>query len=165
VPLHFWKMSVFLVTAASRGVGLELCRMLVARGDRIIACCRRPSAELLALGIRIEAGVDLGSSDSMADLALALGGLRLDGICFTTEIPAGIEQQFQLLCLGPVRLVRALRPNLARGASLFLVGDPRGSAAARTLLELAADLLREEHVDLEVVAQPNLAADTQTPIT
>jgi NAD(P)-dependent dehydrogenase (short-subunit alcohol dehydrogenase family) len=158
-------MSLFLVTAASRGVGLELCRMLVARGDRVIACCKRPSTELLALGIRIEAGVNLRSTDSMADLALALEGARLDGIFFTTEIPAGIEQQFQALCLGPVRLVRVLRSNLAAGASLFLVGDPRGSAAARTLLELAADLLREEHADLEVVAQPNFAADTQTPIT
>jgi NAD(P)-dependent dehydrogenase (short-subunit alcohol dehydrogenase family) len=158
-------MSLFLVTAASRGVGLELCRMLVARGDRVIACCKRPSTELLALGIRIEAGVDLRSPDSMADLALALDRLRLDGIFFTTEIPAGIEQQFQVLCLGPVRLARMLRPNLGAGASLFLVGDPRGSTVARTFLELAADLLRDEHADLEVVAQPNFAADTHTPIT
>jgi NAD(P)-dependent dehydrogenase (short-subunit alcohol dehydrogenase family) len=158
-------MSLFLVTAASRSVGLELCRMLVARGDRVIACCRRPSVELLSLGVRIEPGVDLRSVDSMADLALALRDARLDGIFFTTETPAGVEEQFQLLCLGPVRLARALRAHLAHGATLFLVGDPLGSPVARTLLDLAADLLREEHADLEVVAQPNFAAETHTPIT
>ena len=31
-----------LVTGANRGIGLEFTRQLLARGDRVIAACRRP---------------------------------------------------------------------------------------------------------------------------
>lgn len=35
-------MSVYLITGASRGVGLELCKQLLARGDVVIAAARTP---------------------------------------------------------------------------------------------------------------------------
>src|SRR5215831_14324092 len=114
-------MGRFLVTGASHGVGLELCRMLAARGDRVIACCKRPSAELLDLGMRSFAFVDPRSVDSLADLALKLHGARLDGIIHTADAPANFEQQFQVLTMGPVRLVRALLRNLEPGARIMIV--------------------------------------------
>ena len=36
-------MSRWLVTGANRGIGLALCRQLAARGDEVIAACRRSS--------------------------------------------------------------------------------------------------------------------------
>ena len=164
-------MARFLITGASHGVGLELCRMLAARGDRVIACCKRPSAALLGLGIRTFAFVDTRSADSLADLELKLRGVRLDGVIHSVDVPANIEQQFQLLTMGPLRLVRALRHNLEPGARILIV-DQEPSPSASALSELAVKLLREEleGYDVEVMlskvsGQPNWAADTTTPIT
>ena len=52
-------MSTFLVTGSNRGIGLEYCRQLQARGDQVIAVCRTPSPELEELGVGLEAGIDL----------------------------------------------------------------------------------------------------------
>ena len=38
-------MATFLVTGANRGIGLEYCRQLQARGDAVIAVCRQSSPE------------------------------------------------------------------------------------------------------------------------
>jgi NAD(P)-dependent dehydrogenase (short-subunit alcohol dehydrogenase family) len=35
-------MKDVLITGANRGIGLELARQLLARGDRVIATCRQP---------------------------------------------------------------------------------------------------------------------------
>ncbi|MFI0403903.1 MAG: SDR family NAD(P)-dependent oxidoreductase, partial [Cyanobium sp.] len=45
-------MDTFLVTGANRGIGLEFCRQLQERGDRVIGVCRTASPELEALGVR-----------------------------------------------------------------------------------------------------------------
>ena len=42
-------MTNVLVTGANRGIGLEFCRQLQGRGDRVVAVCRESSAELEAL--------------------------------------------------------------------------------------------------------------------
>ena len=33
----------YIVTGTSRGIGLELVRQLVGRGDHVAACCRKPA--------------------------------------------------------------------------------------------------------------------------
>ena len=43
-------MSTILITGANRGIGLEMCRQFKARGDAVIAVCRKRSSELEALG-------------------------------------------------------------------------------------------------------------------
>ncbi|MFN5697866.1 MAG: hypothetical protein ACK486_12655, partial [Cyanobacteriota bacterium] len=51
-------MTQWLITGANRGIGLELCRRLQARGEGVIAVCRSTSPELEALGVQVEAGMD-----------------------------------------------------------------------------------------------------------
>ena len=48
-----------LVTGANRGIGLALCRRLKEGGREVIAVCRKTSPALDALGVRVEAGVDV----------------------------------------------------------------------------------------------------------
>lgn len=41
-------MNKILINCANRGIGLELCRQLAARGDQVIAVCRGSSDGLIA---------------------------------------------------------------------------------------------------------------------
>ncbi len=82
-------MPTALVTGSNRGIGLEFCRQLQAKGYDVIAVCRRPSEELQALGVRIEEGVDVTSDESIAALAKRLEGVSLDILINN----AGILQQ------------------------------------------------------------------------
>src|SRR4051812_19426954 len=62
-------MPTVLVTGANRGLGLEFARQYLARGWRVLACCRHlaeaselqaltgPSLRVLALDVRDHAGI------------------------------------------------------------------------------------------------------------
>ena len=71
-------MSTFLITGSNRGIGLELCKQIVERGDEVIATCRKASSELKKLDLRIEEDVDISSEDSINNLRNKLLGVELD---------------------------------------------------------------------------------------
>lgn len=130
-------MTTFLVTGASRGIGLEYCRQLQARREQVIAVCRTASPELEALGVRIEAGVDLTSEAAIAGLVERLDGLPIDGLILNAGIleatslealdPDSIRRQFEVNALAPLRLTRALLDQLPSGAKLALMTSRMGS--------------------------------------
>jgi NAD(P)-dependent dehydrogenase (short-subunit alcohol dehydrogenase family) len=130
-------MGHWLITGANRGIGLEFCRQLAEGGEAVIAVCRSPSAELEALGVRIEAGIELTAEASIADLAARLGGIRLDGAILNAGLlepdrletleAASIRRQFEVNALAPLLLARALLPNLGAGAKLALITSRMGS--------------------------------------
>ena len=132
-------MATYLITGANRGIGTEYCRQLQARGDSVVAACRRPSAELEALGVRMEAGVDIRSDDAVAGLVERLDGLPLDGLIHNAGIlePTSLEtldldslrRQFEVNALGPLRLTGALLSQLQRGSKLILMTSRMGSIA------------------------------------
>lgn len=130
-------MATVLVTGANRGIGLEYCRQLQARGDQVIAVCREPSAELEALGVRIEAGLDLAAASAPAELVARLQGQPLEVVILNAGIlqsmgledldPEGIRRQFELNALAPLLLARALLDQMPRGAKLALMTSRMGS--------------------------------------
>jgi NAD(P)-dependent dehydrogenase (short-subunit alcohol dehydrogenase family) len=135
-------MSTFLVTGANRGIGLAFCQLLQARGERLVAVCRAPSAELEALaaqGLRIEAGLDLAEPGAPAELAQRLDGLPLDGVILNAGIlemsgledldPADVRRQFEVNALAPLLLARALCDQMPEGAKLALITSRMGSIA------------------------------------
>jgi len=130
-------VKTFLVTGANRGIGLEYCRQLQERGERVIAVCRTTSPELEALGVRIEAGVDMTNDAAVASLVGRLDGLPLDGLILNAGIleSTGLEdlkaeslrRQFEVNALGPLRLTHALLPQLRNGSKLILMTSRMGS--------------------------------------
>jgi NAD(P)-dependent dehydrogenase (short-subunit alcohol dehydrogenase family) len=130
-------MATYLVTGANRGIGLEYSRQLQARGDQVIAVCRTASPELEALGVPIEAGIDLASEAAIAELVTRLQGVPLDGLILNAGIlqsmgledldAEAIRRQFEVNALAPLLLVRALLEQLPRGAKVALMTSRMGS--------------------------------------
>ena len=130
-------MGTYLVTGANRGIGLEYCRQLQARGDQVIAVCRQPSPELEALGVRVEAGIELTDEADRAELVRRLEGAPLDGVILNAGIlqsmglddldAEAIRRQFEVNALAPLLLARALVPQMPRGARLALMTSRMGS--------------------------------------
>jgi len=79
-------MGVSVVTGASRGIGRELARQLKARGANVVAVCRKSSPELDALGVRVEAAVDVTEPAAWSKLAERLAH---DDIDLRTEMTRG----------------------------------------------------------------------------
>ncbi len=129
-------MATWLVTGSNRGIGLEICRQLHARGDTAIAACRSTSVELDAIGCRVVDGLDVAHADVGATLNRALGS---DLVVDVLVNNAGILQrdsledldnarvQFEVNTLGPLRMTNALLPRLREGSKIGFVSSRAGS--------------------------------------
>ena len=132
-------MASVLVSGANKGIGLELCRQLSRRGDRVIATCRGDSPDLDSLDVRVVRGIDVGQDDSVDRLARALEGEPLDTLINNAGILSveslermdfdRIRAQFEVNTLGPLRVTRALLPNLRRGSRVAILTSLMGSLA------------------------------------
>ena len=124
-------MATYLVTGANRGIGLEYCRQIKARGDRAIAVCRGSSPELDGLGIQVETGVDITSDQSVAALvnkfkdepidvlinnAGILKRVTLDDLDFNN-----IQQQFEVNAIGTLHFTAAFLPVLSNNAKVIIM--------------------------------------------
>ena len=142
-----------LVTGANRGLGLELCRQLLAAEGRVIAACRHPGK---AAALNTLAGeypgrlhvtpLDVAEPKSHAALARELplltegepldllinnagvlrGGERYGGVQ-----AADLETSFRTHALGPFLLVQTLTSQLAEGARVANISSEIGSIGLR----------------------------------
>jgi NAD(P)-dependent dehydrogenase (short-subunit alcohol dehydrogenase family) len=135
-------MGCYLVTGANRGIGLELCRQLVARGDEVVAACRRPSPGLEALDVRLEPGLDVAEEASVAALAARLAGGEIDVLVNNAGILErvgldrldfdSIRRQFEVNAVGTLRVTRALLDGLRPGSKVAIVTSLMGSMGDNT---------------------------------
>jgi NAD(P)-dependent dehydrogenase (short-subunit alcohol dehydrogenase family) len=143
-------MARTLVTGANRGIGLEIARILLERGDRVVACVRESSPELRALadkhhgdgGLRIVEGIDVSDDEVVPALRRELADESFDVLVLNAGIlePQGpmdlglasIERQLQVNAIGPLRVVAALGEGLASGAKIALVTSRMGSVGDNT---------------------------------
>jgi NAD(P)-dependent dehydrogenase (short-subunit alcohol dehydrogenase family) len=126
-----------LITGANRGIGLELTRLLKARGEHVIAVCRVASPELKSLGVQIEEAVDVADNAALLALGQRLKGQKLDTLIANAGILRSedlgnldydsIEAQWQTNALGPLRTVEALLPTLQQGSKIALITSRMGS--------------------------------------
>jgi NAD(P)-dependent dehydrogenase (short-subunit alcohol dehydrogenase family) len=135
-------MAQVCITGANRGIGLELARQFIDRGDRVVAVCRTASAELRQLNVELWEGVDVTDDASMAELVAGLEGRWLDilinnaGI-LTRESLEDLDfdrmrRQFEVNSLGPLRVTAALKPFLDRGSKVAIITSRMGSIEDNT---------------------------------
>ncbi len=142
-----------LVTGASRGLGLELARQLLAGGSRVVATCRHPGK---ATALNTLAGehpgrlhvlpLDVAEPKAHAELArelpLVLGedgrldllvnnaGVLHSGERFGHLSMANLDDSFRTNAAGPLLLTQALAPWLADGAKVVNLSSSLGSIAS-----------------------------------
>ena len=130
-------MAFVLVTGCNRGIGLQLCKQFIERGDTVIAVCRRPSDALRELHVSIVSDIDVGDDSAMPRLKDAIGDERIDilvnnaGILKADKLgQLDYEQMIEHFCvntLGPLRVTEALLDNLHEGSKIAIVSSRVGS--------------------------------------
>ncbi|TZF90232.1 SDR family oxidoreductase [Cognatilysobacter lacus] len=143
-----------LVTGANRGLGLEYCRQLLARGDHVIATARHPAQahELNRLAadhpgrlhvLPLDVTDPKAEAEIARELPLVLGdeplhllinnaGLLHSGERFGHVAAANLEDSFRTNAMGPFLLTQALAPRLAEGATVANMSSQLGSIAGTT---------------------------------
>lgn len=136
-------MPTALVTGSARGVGFAVCEALAARGDTVIATCRTLTPQLEQLGVRIVAGIDVGSDAGVAALPDALADERIDLVVSAAGIneptadlhdvdTATMAGEYEVNALGAVRVVRAALPSMRDGGKIALVSTGVGASITLT---------------------------------
>jgi len=130
-------MANIVVTGCNRGIGFQLCRQYIARGDDVIGVCRASNAALEKLGVRVIGGVDVGDSSTIPHLQAALGDepiailVNNAGILVRDSLGNlnydAMVSQFQVNTLGPLRVTEALLGNLSEGSKVAIVSSRVGS--------------------------------------
>jgi NAD(P)-dependent dehydrogenase (short-subunit alcohol dehydrogenase family) len=132
-------MTTYLISGAGRGIGLELTKQLLARGDTVIGLCRRAGKELANSGAQVIEGIDVTSDASMRELRTRLGDTRIDvlvnnaGVLGREHLDSldfdAIRRQFEVNTLGPLRLTATLLGNLGEGSRVVIITSRMGSVA------------------------------------
>jgi NAD(P)-dependent dehydrogenase (short-subunit alcohol dehydrogenase family) len=134
--------QLVVITGANRGIGLELARIYRAEGATVVGVCRSGSAELADTGAEVVEGVDLQKPETLARLEEALRGRSVHVLVCNAGIlnSEGLDDldfdsitaQFEVNAVGPLRVVAALRGQLARGAKVALITSRMGSIEDNT---------------------------------
>ena len=116
-----------LITGANRGIGLELARQYTAAGWQVVGTARKPeqAEELRALDARV-LQLDVTDQQSVDRMAQELGDQSVDllinnaGIfprvrTITDVSFDDVTRTFAVNTIGPMRVTRALLPNLRGG--------------------------------------------------
>lgn len=136
----------YFVTGASRGIGLEICRQLLASGNRVIATTRTresamPVVELGAhtLELDVSDGANIMSlasrvPDAKIDVLINNAGVSSNSKTLAESDPAEFQRVFMINATAPIMVARALYTKLLAGERKVIVNitSQLGSIANNT---------------------------------
>lgn len=124
-------MQTALVTGASRGIGLELTKRLLAAGYHVLATCRQPGEAKALNGLAAKPNLEIRSLDVTSDestdrMVSEIGGRPIDVLVNNAGTMGDPSQTvddmnydawlaaFAVNTMAPFRITLALRDNLAK---------------------------------------------------
>jgi NAD(P)-dependent dehydrogenase (short-subunit alcohol dehydrogenase family) len=123
-----------LITGANRGLGLEFARQYKEAGWQVIGTARKPgeAEELEALGVQV-VQLDVADQESVDRMAAELAGEPIDLLINNAGIFPRVgkieeidfddySRTLSVNTVGPVRVTRALLPNLRQGKLKIVAG-------------------------------------------
>lgn len=132
-------MANVVITGANRGIGLELVRLYLQRGDHVWGVCRASSSELDESGATVVDGVELSELTNLASQIQAIVNLEIDvlinnaGILRNeqlSDINVGtMEEQYRINAIAPLVLTDLLKDNFKQGSKIGLITSRMGSMA------------------------------------
>ena len=183
-------MSTYLITGSNRGIGLELCKQIIERGDEVIATCRKASSDLKNLGVRIEEDIDISSEDSINNLRQALSGVELDCLIHNAGIyefnsidnfdHESIIRQFVVNALSPLSMTKSLKGLLKKYSKIGFItsrmgsigdnssGSSYGYRMSKVALSMAAKSLSKDLIKEDIyvaILHPGLVSTRMTGFT
>lgn len=128
-----------VIIGANRGIGLALTKKFSLLGYQVTAACRKSSAELEALSVKVIEQVDIATDkgikrlteqcvDVSINLLVCNAGILRDESLGDLNLET-IRQQFEVNALAPLRLVDALEANLADSGKVAMITSRMGSIA------------------------------------
>lgn len=142
-------MTTIALTAAGRGLGLELVKHYAAGGDRVFAFCRDPAgADALqriagdsggmvtvhAMDVASDASVAAGVAeigDALVDVLINVAATVGNGMA---ELEVGAsdwsvwQEVFNTNTIGPLRVIQAFLPRLRRGDKVINISSQVGTS-------------------------------------
>lgn len=149
-------MPTVVITGVSSGIGLELAKQLLARGDQVYGTVRSKAGSMTGVdfvsevaGLKIIEGIDVTADDCAAKLQAGLQGIQVDVLIHNagsvngtrdlkgTEIFADqkldnismdrMRAAIEVNTLGPLRVQQALTAQMPPGSKVLVISTGMGS--------------------------------------
>jgi NAD(P)-dependent dehydrogenase (short-subunit alcohol dehydrogenase family) len=131
-----------VISGSNRGIGLEMAKAFKESGYHVIGLCRKSSAPLKDLDIKVIENIDFSSPETLTCLVSELKGVSIDilinnaGLLLSSSLDnldyKGIQAQFEVNTLGPLRLTTLLLPLFSKEAKVAIITSRMGSILDNT---------------------------------
>lgn len=179
-------MRRVVVTGANRGLGLELVRQLLARGDNVIACCRNLDAaealhelarahpdqlQLKAVDVADPASInaladEVGHAFDALDLLINNAGKLVSGERFGKVTADALTSSLHTNAVGAFLLSQALAPLLAKtnAATVANISSQLGSIARTNSFHTPSYAISKAALNMATVLLARAMAATGTKV-
>lgn len=135
-------MKNIVITGASSGIGLSLCKHYHQQGWQVYGTCRQASADLVNLDINVIENIDIAKPESIDTLRKSLSSISIDLLINNAGVLKdevlgkidfdSIRYQMEVNAYGPLRVTEALQDTFSTNAKIAMITSRMGSITDNT---------------------------------